>query len=84
MGLDGVWGAVTLKDTITVCGVLVAPEAEMLIGAEKVPAVNPDVLTLKTVEPEPVPDEVERVSQVAASVALQLNVPVPVLVIVSV
>ena len=56
----------------------------MVIGAVKVPAVNPDVFTLKMVEPEPVPAEVERVSQLAASEAVQPNVAVPVLVIVSV
>jgi hypothetical protein len=62
--------------------VLVAPEAVIVIGELTVPALNPVVLTLTVRDPFPVPDDGLTLSQAAFSVALQLSVPEPVLVMV--
>ena len=70
--------------TVTVCGVLVAPVAETVRGAEYVPAVMPDVLTLNVTDPEPVPVRTLGVSHVAFSEIDQFRVPAPVLLMVSV
>lgn len=75
-----VTGAVTVKLTVTVCGVLVAPVAVMVMVPEYEPAVNPEVLTEAVSVPEPVPAAGLTVSQAALSAAVQLKVPVPELV----
>jgi hypothetical protein len=63
---------------------LVAPEAVIVIGALTVPALSPAVLTLTVNDPFPIPEAGLTLSQTALSAALQLNVPEPVLVMVTV
>lgn len=75
-----VTGVVTVKLTATVCGVLVAPLAVMVIAPEYDPAVRPEVLTEAVMVPLFTPDVGEMVSQAALSLAVQLRVPVPELV----
>lgn len=77
-------GALTVRLTATVCGVLVAPEAAMVMVPEYEPAESPEVFIVAVSVPEPVPDAGLRVSQAALSLAVQLKVPVPELVIVTV
>lgn len=60
----------------------VAPGAESVRRALWLPAVRAAVFTVKVVEPFPVPEAVDNVSQVALSLAVQLKVPPPVLLIV--
>jgi hypothetical protein len=69
---------------MTVCGVFVAPLAEIVSGALYVPADIPAELTLKIIDPAPVPLKTLGVSQGAFSETNQLRVPAPVLLIVSV
>mgnify|MGYP001037678605 CR=1 FL=1 len=79
----GIDGAVSVRFTVTVCGVFVAPVAEIVTGAVYVPAVIPAVLTEKVMDPGPVPLKALGVSQGAFSVMDQLSVPAPVLLIVN-
>lgn len=77
-------GAVTVNDTETVWGVLVAPVAVTVIVAENDPATSPAVLTDRTTGLDPVvvlPEVGDRVSQEALSETDQESVPVPGLVI---
>jgi hypothetical protein len=74
-------GAVTVKVTGTVCGVLVAPVAVIVIAALYIPAARVPVVTLSVAEPLPVPAAGLRVSQDELSLTLQLSVPPPVLLI---
>ena len=69
---------------MTVCGVFVAPLAEMVSGVLYVPADIPAELMLRTIEPAPVPLKTLGVSQGAFSETAQLSVPAPVLLIASV
>jgi len=69
---------------MTVCGVFVAPLAEMLRGVLYVPADIPAELMLRTIDPAPVPLKTLGVSQGAFSETDQLRVPAPVLLIASV
>ena len=77
-------GAVSVKVTITVCGVLVAPVAATVTGAVYVPADIPAELTEKVTEPLPVPLTTFGVSQGAFSMTDQVSVPEPALLIVNV
>ena len=77
----GTSGAVSVKVTITVCGVFVAPVAAMVTGAEYVPADIPAVLTDSVTAPVPVPLRPLGVSHGAFSETDQLRVPEPVLLI---
>ena len=72
-----VTGAVTVKLTATVWGVLVAPVAVMVIVPEYDPAVSPEVLTEAVMVPVFVPDAGVMVNQAALSLAVQFKVPVP-------
>jgi hypothetical protein len=69
---------------MTVCGVFVAPLAEIVSGALYVPADIPAELMLRTMDPAPVPLKTLGVSQGAFSETNQLRVPAPVLLIASV
>jgi hypothetical protein len=64
---------------MTVCGVFVAPLAEIVSGVLYVPADIPTELMLRTIDPAPVPLETLGVSQGAFSETDQLRVPAPVL-----
>ncbi len=75
--MDGAGAVVIVSETITVCGVFVEPDAVIVIGVLTVPAVMPAVLTLTVMVPGPVPEAGLRLSQLALSVAVQLNVPLP-------
>jgi hypothetical protein len=66
-----------VSETVTVCGVFVAPEAVIVIGVLTVPMDKPDVLTATDIVPAPVPEAGLRLSQLALPVAVQLNVPLP-------
>ena len=77
-------GALMVKLTEMVCGVLVAPDAAIVIVPEYEPAASPEVFIEAVSAPDPVPDAGLRVSQAALSTAVQLKVPVPELVIVTV
>ena len=80
----GIKGAVSVRVTMTVCGVFVAPVAVIVTGAEYVPADMPAVLMDSVTEPAPVPLETLGVSHGEFSEIDQLRVPAPVLLIVSV
>lgn len=80
----GINGALSVRATMTVCGVFVAPEAVMVTGVVYVPACIPAVLTANDMAAGPVPLRILGVSQAALSESDQLNVPAPVLLIVSV
>lgn len=73
----GAGAAVMVSETVTVCGVFVAPEAAIVIGVLTVPTDKPDVLTATDIIPAPVPEAGLRLSQLEFSVAVQLNVPLP-------
>lgn len=73
----GTAAAVMVSETVTVCGVLVAPEAVMVMGVLMVPTDKPDVLTATDIVPDPVPEAGLRLSQLAFSVAVQFRVPLP-------
>lgn len=73
----GTGAAVMVSETVTVCGVFVAPEAAIVIGALTVPTGSPAVFTLTDMVPVPVPEAGLRLSQPAFPVAVQLNVPLP-------
>ena len=77
-------GRLTVKLTATICGVLIAPDAAIVIVPVYEPAASPEVLIEAVSVPEPVPYAGLSVSQVALSLAAQLKVPVPELVIVTV
>lgn len=77
-------GALTVRLTVTVCGVLVAPEAVIVMVPEYEPAASPEVFIEAVSVPDPVPDAGLSVSQAALSLAVQFNVPVPELVMVTV
>jgi hypothetical protein len=66
-----------VSETVTVCGVFVAPEAVIVMGVLTVPTDRPDVFTATDIVPAPVPDAGLRPSQLALPVAVQLNVPLP-------
>ena len=80
----GINGAVSVRVTVTVCGVLVAPVAATVTGAEYVPADIPAVLTENVTEPAPVPLRTLGVNHGALSDTDQFSVPAPALLIVSV
>ena len=69
---------------MTVCGVFVAPLAEIVSGVLYVPADIPAEVMLRTIDPAPLPLKTLSVSQGAFSETDQLRVPVPVLLIASV
>ena len=73
----GKGAAVIVSETVTVCGVFVDPEAAIVIGVLTVPTDKPEVLTATDIVPAPVPDAELRLSQLAFSVAVQFNVPLP-------
>lgn len=73
-----------MRLTATVCGVLVAPEAVIVMVPEYEPAASPEVFIEAVNVPDPVPDAGLNVSQAAVSLAVQLKVPVPELVIATV
>jgi len=73
----GTAAAVIVSETVTVCGVFVAPEAAIVTGVLTVPTDKPDVLTETDIVPAPVPEAGLRLSQLALSVAVQFNVPLP-------
>ncbi|MDP3091153.1 MAG: hypothetical protein Q8N04_10770 [Nitrospira sp.] len=66
-----------VSETVTVCGVFVAPEAAIVMGVLIVPTDKPVVLTATDIVPDPVPEAGLRLSQLAFSVAVQFNVPLP-------
>ena len=72
-------GAVMVSTTGTVRGVFVAPVTEMVMEALYVPAVRAPVATVRVIVPFPVPDAGESVNQAALSLADQVKVPPPVL-----
>jgi len=78
-------GAAKFNVTAVFCGVFVAPGAEMVIVAGKVPAKSPAIITLTVTLVDAPADRLplvgERVSQGALSVTLQLRVLPPLLVI---
>jgi hypothetical protein len=80
----GINGALTVRVTVTVCGVLVAPVAATVTGVVYVPADIPVILIENVTEPAPVPLRTLGVNQGAFSEIDQFSVPAPVLVIVSV
>ncbi len=71
-----------LSVTMTVCGVFVAPLAEIVSGALYVPTDIPAELMFRTTEPAPLPVTTLGVNQDAFSETDQLRVPAPVLLIV--
>ena len=73
----GIVAAVMVSETVTVCGVFVAPEAVIVMGVLTVPTDRPAVLTATEIVPAPVPEAGLRLSQLEFSVAVQLNVPLP-------
>jgi len=66
-----------VSETVTVCGVFVAPEAAIVMGVLIVPTDKPDVLTPTDIVPAPVPEAGLRLSQLVFSVAVQFRVPFP-------
>ena len=79
----GVGGELRVIVTMTVCGVFVAPLAEIVSGALYVPADIPAELTLRTIDPAPLPLTTLGVSHGEFSETVQLRVPAPVLLIAS-
>lgn len=63
---------------------MVAPEAVIVMVPEYEPAASPEVFIEAVSVPDPVPDAGLNVSQAAVSLAVQLKVPVPELVIATV
>lgn len=76
--------AVEAAATVRVTGTetLVAPVALNVIVVLWVPAVREPVATVRVTEPVPVPEAGLRVSHAALSLAVQVRVPPPVLLIV--
>ena len=64
---------------MTICGVFVAPLAEIMSGVLYVPADIPAEVMLRTIDPAPLPLKTLGVNQGAFSETDQLRVPVPVL-----
>ena len=77
-------GAVTVNETGINWGVLLAPVPATVIELVYVPAESPVTLGVTASEPGPVPEAGETESQEAVLDAFQLNVPVLVLVMLSV
>jgi hypothetical protein len=71
--------ALTVKDTGIGCGLFVDPEAVTVIMALYVPAANPVRLTFAVTVPALTPDVGLRVNHDALSDALHVNVPLPLL-----
>ena len=72
-------GAATVNDTGIDCGEFVAPVPATVMAVVYVPAESPVTLAVTAIAPTPVPEAGETVSHGTALEALQLNVPVPVL-----
>ena len=77
----GTGAAVTVKETGTVTGVPPVPALRVTVPV-CVPTVSDPVLAVKETVPVPVPEAGARVNQAAFSLALQLKVPPPVLLMV--
>ena len=77
-------GALTVNETGIDCGELVAPVPETVMAVVYVPAESPDTLAVTASELAPVPEAGETESHVTAVEAFQLNVPVPVLLMLTV
>ena len=77
-------GALTANETGIDCGELVAPVPETVIEVVYVPAESPDTLAITASELAPVPEAGDNESHGTAVEAFQLNVPVPVLLMLTV
>ena len=77
-------GAATVKDTGINWGEFVAPVPETVMAVVYVPAESPVTLAVTASELAPVPEAGETESQGTELEALQLNVPVPVLLMLTV
>lgn len=78
VGLSLIVGAaLTVRVTGTVCGVLVAPVAEIVMVPLYVPAARPLMFTLAATDPLPVPEVGLRLNQFTLSLTVQLSVPEP-------
>ena len=77
-------GALTVNETGIDCGELVAPVPETVIDVVYVPAESPVTLAVTAREPAPVPDAGDTDSHGTGLEAPQVNVPVPVLVMLTV
>jgi hypothetical protein len=77
-------GAATVKETGIDWGEFVAPVPVTVREALYVPAESPETLAVTPIAPGPVPEICDRASQEAVLAALQLNVPVPVLLMLTV
>ena len=76
--------AVKVNVTGTTCGVFVAPVAETVINEVWVPAAKPAGLTETATVPLPLPEPTSLTTQLESSITVQLKVPPPVFVMVSV
>src|SRR4051812_11846495 len=69
--------AAIVRLTGIVCGVFVAPDAEIVILVVYVPGFKLPIFTVPVTVPEPEPLAGLRLSQLAGSDTLQFNIPVP-------
>ena len=79
----GTGAALTVKETGTVTGVTPVPPLSVTVPLW-VPTAREPVAAVTVTRPFPVPEPGLRVNQAAVSLAVQLNVPPPVLLMVSV